>query len=767
MKRLLSILLFCAMVLTMLPAPAFAEDVCICTNPCTAENMNSACPVCGAGGAAPESCAPAANLSDETPDPDPVTQFTVTWNGNGGTVDTTGATTGAAAGTVITQPKNEPLRTPDSEHVYFFDGWYTEATDGVKVTDFGTLTSNVTYYAHWNTFSIPYQEPNWKENINFNFFCDAEEKVLSSVTFTSVPDSDYALSAPYWDGSCWSYDITLTHPQNYLPTGHYISSSDAPESAYVCVFPNGGTGSGCGMYYVSCMYSVTWNGNGGTVNTSGATGSAAYGTAINPPANTPTRAADSKNVYFFDGWYTEAEGGEKVTDFGTVQGDVTYYAHWIPAPVFDPDGLDIVVSCGYDESHSTVVRLAGLDPSEYTVSGPVLSADGKWWSYDVTLNDPAAYFQKPHLLGDTGNITPATKKYAVSDGEINCLEGNSCVTCKPNTIQYLPDDYSTGSIPADTKEIGTSIRLSYETFTREGYRQTGWATEKDGPQIYIPGELYAKNEDLTLYPCWERIYTTDIPAVIEVRQGGELAPGKTDFELLIRSLNGHVLASGVFFDNLFPATDGVGTYHSPIRASGSENDLAFLSDGVLVWQRKSADTRWSCSDAIYYVCLFPTATPYAAAEPAAEPAPDYQYEIHPVQVVDGQYIPLDETVSAMTFVNTYTENAPRFTVTVENDGHGTGAADPAEAPAGTQITLTAAPNKGYVFKEWKVVSGDVTVERNGFTMPSGNVTVKAVFEKAGKLDNVPKTGDTDISPLPFFFAAAIAAVLLFPKKKQD
>lgn len=43
MKRLLSILLFCAMVLTMLPAPAFAEDVCTCTDPCTAENMNSAC----------------------------------------------------------------------------------------------------------------------------------------------------------------------------------------------------------------------------------------------------------------------------------------------------------------------------------------------------------------------------------------------------------------------------------------------------------------------------------------------------------------------------------------------------------------------------------------------------------------------------------------------------------------------------------------------------------------------------------------------------
>lgn len=765
MKRLLSILLFCAMVLTMLPAPAFAEDVCTCTNPCTAEYMNSACPVCGAEGAAPESCAPAANLSDETPDPDPVTQFTVTWNGNGGTVDTTGATTSAAAGTVITPPTNNPTRAQDENYAYEFDGWYTEAEGGTKLSDTDTVNGNVSYFAHWRSLPVPTWNTGWNSLINFRFYCKTEEKYLPDINLASISETGYTCSTAYRSGNCWRFEIDLTNPADHLPAGHYISHKFGP--AILDIYPSGVPGAANGLYNVRCTHSVTWDGNGGTVDTSGATGSAAYGTAINPPANAPTRTADSKNVYFFDGWYTEAEGGEKVTDFGTVQGDVTYYAHWIPAPVFDPDGLDIEVSCDYYESHSIVVHLAGLNPSEYTVSGPVLSADGKWWSYDVTLNDPAAYFREPHLLGDTGQITPATKKYAVSDGEINCLEGKSCVTCKPNTIQYLPDDYSTGSIPADTKEIGTSIRLSYETFTREGYRQTGWATEKDGPQIYIPGELYAKNEDLTLYPCWERIYTTDIPAVIEVRQGGELAPGKTDFELLIRSLNGHVLASGVFFDNLFPATDGVGTYHSPIRASGSENDLAFLSDGVLVWQRKSADTRWSCSDAIYYVCLFPTATPYAAAEPTAEPAPDYQYEIHPVQVVDGQYIPLDETVSAMTFVNTYTENAPRFTVTVENDGHGTGAADPAEAPAGTQITLTAAPNKGYVFKEWKVVSGDVTVEKNGFTMPSGNVTVKAVFEKAGKLDNVPKTGDTDISPLPFFFAAAIAAVLLFPKKKQD
>ena len=62
-KRLLSILLMCCMVLTLLPTAAFAEGseeelpVCTCETACTAEAMNTECPVCGAVGALPESCA--------------------------------------------------------------------------------------------------------------------------------------------------------------------------------------------------------------------------------------------------------------------------------------------------------------------------------------------------------------------------------------------------------------------------------------------------------------------------------------------------------------------------------------------------------------------------------------------------------------------------------------------------------------------------------------------------------------------------------------
>ena len=70
-----------------------------------------------------------------------------------------------------------------------------------------------------------------------------------------------------------------------------------------------------------------------------------------------------------------------------------------------------------------------------------------------------------------------------------------------------------------------------------------------------------------------------------------------------------------------------------------------------------------------------------------------------------------------------------YAVTVRDDGHGTGSADPASATAGTEITLTATPNAGYHFKEWQVMSGDVTVRDDKFTMPSDNVEIKVIFEE--------------------------------------
>ena len=86
----------------------------------------------------------------------------------------------------------------------------------------------------------------------------------------------------------------------------------------------------------------------------------------------------------------------------------------------------------------------------------------------------------------------------------------------------------------------------------------------------------------------------------------------------------------------------------------------------------------------------------------------------------------------------------QYTVTIITDGNGTASADPASGPAGTTVTLTAAPADGYRFKGWKVIYGNVNISGNQlvnktseanitgdqFTIGDSDVVIEAVFEKS-------------------------------------
>ncbi|MEA4993037.1 MAG: S-layer homology domain-containing protein [Oscillibacter sp.] len=127
------------------------------------------------------------------------------------------------------------------------------------------------------------------------------------------------------------------------------------------------------------------------------------------------------------------------------------------------------------------------------------------------------------------------------------------------------------------------------------------------------------------------------------------------------------------------------------------------------------------------------ATAVAGTEITLTAAPDTGYQFKEWQIISGGI-----TVAADKFTmpdNTVTvkaifEQIPAVlhTITVQNDGNGTASASAATAVAGTEITLTAAPDTGYQFKEWQIISGGITVADNKFTMPAANVVVKAVFE---------------------------------------
>ena len=94
--------------------------------------------------------------------------------------------------------------------------------------------------------------------------------------------------------------------------------------------------------------------------------------------------------------------------------------------------------------------------------------------------------------------------------------------------------------------------------------------------------------------------------------------------------------------------------------------------------------------------------------------------------------------------------AQTYAVTVTTDGNGTASADLATAAAGTNISLSATPNTGYHFKEWQVVSGGVTIKDDKFTMPDGDVEIKAIFEKdaAPATPTPTATAKPESSPTP-------------------
>lgn len=81
----------------------------------------------------------------------------------------------------------------------------------------------------------------------------------------------------------------------------------------------------------------------------------------------------------------------------------------------------------------------------------------------------------------------------------------------------------------------------------------------------------------------------------------------------------------------------------------------------------------------------------------------------------------------------------QYAVNVSATEGGSASADVERAAKGSKVTLTATTNKGYHFKEWNVLKGNVSIENNAFEMPDGSVSIQAVFEKDAVEPTTPTT----------------------------
>ena len=218
--------------------------------------------------------------------------FTVTYDVNGGnalSTTTKSVTYGSTYGTLAT-----PTRTG-----YTFDGWYTAASGGTKITSSSTVStaSNHTLYAHWtaNTYTVTY-------NVNGG-------NALSTTTKSVTYDGTYGtLATPTRTGYDFSGWYTAASGGSKIESTTKVSIT-ANQTLYA--------------QWTAKSFTVTFNKNGGntpSVASKSVTYDSTYGTL----------ATCTRTGYTFKGWYTATSGGTKIesTTKVSITANQTLYAQW-------------------------------------------------------------------------------------------------------------------------------------------------------------------------------------------------------------------------------------------------------------------------------------------------------------------------------------------------------------------------------------------------------------------------------------------------------
>lgn len=263
---------------------------------------------------------------------------------------------------------------------YTFLGWAESSTATTPTTYGGNaifgMTSDMTLYAVWqpnhthhyvltDSYAATCTTDGYKE-----YTCSCDDKYTTITQYALGHDfSDYDIEtahphyAIYRCSRSGCSEISRTSETNYNPS----CSQCNPATYTVSYNANGGSGApasqtknhGSSLTLSSSVptkkYTITYNANGGSVspasktlnckftnwNTSqngkgtsykaGATYSANSNVTLYAQYATPTAgtlATPTRSGYKFDGWYTAASGGTKITTSTVISKNTTVYAHW-------------------------------------------------------------------------------------------------------------------------------------------------------------------------------------------------------------------------------------------------------------------------------------------------------------------------------------------------------------------------------------------------------------------------------------------------------
>ena len=321
------------------------------------------------------------------------------------------------------------------------------------------------------------------------------------------------------------------------------------------------------------------------------------------------------------------------------------------------------------------------------------------------------------------------------DTEIKALWENSVITPTTYTVTVGNDGNGTGTATPSTAAAGTTITLT--ATPNKGYHFKEWQVISGGVTI---------KDDKFLMPD----SNVEVSAIFEK----DAPPVPTEFTITVKT-DGNGTAS---------ASHAKAVVGTEIRLTATPNtgyhfkEWQVISGGVTIKDNKflmpSANVEVK---AIFEKDAPPAPTEFTITVTSGDngtasashakavvgteirltATPNTGYHLKEWQVISGG-VTIENNKFTMPSANVevkaiFEKDAPpaptEFTITVTSGDNGTASASHAKAVVGTEITLTATPNKGYHFKEWQVISGGVTIKDDKFTMPSANVEVKAIFEK--------------------------------------
>ena len=334
-------------------------------------------------------------------------------------------------------------------------------------------------------------------------------------------------------------------------------------------------------------------------------------------------------------------------EVGNTPNDITFsFASTIPGIEFSEDDIQFFYweKCIFGEETSNLWHL--VYKTEAFEAGA---------SYRISMNlDNKGLDMAPAVT--VNGRTPYYCKIATRDGvpiqlQIACTLGTPAEQSQ-YTITYDGGEGVEGSIPVGTKTPGEDFTLSSETFTWDGYVQTGWMDKETGA-IYDLGATYDEDRDATLYPYWEKLVTVTAPFTTTVVLGDNAEPDAKTFELMLLGNMGNELILDDIKVTASVDTDGADEYKGELTVTGPCRQLdKMLGEYAFVRQIDDGEENWTIDDTVWGVRLY---MPEVAARAADEVS--YELLLYPTNVMSDGSFDLDLNagpVEEMTFTNTYT-----------------------------------------------------------------------------------------------------------------